>query len=272
LNGRLTANATVFNRTISDLILVQTLAPSTGFGARVFNGGKLRNRGVELGAGFALAQRPDMNWVVRSTFFANRSKVLELPVPAFETAGFGTALGAFKIEEGKSATQIVGQEGAIGDANPDFQMSFSTDLTWRQWSLGMLWDWKKGGDVINLTDLLFDLFGNSEDWGQPGGGQDRFARFVGGETRPYVQDASYWKMREVSLSYELTPGTTRQLFGSLVRGARLTVSGRNLIRITDFRGIDPEVSNFGNQAISRNIDVAPFPQNRGVFFSIDVDF
>ncbi|MGH7538694.1 MAG: SusC/RagA family TonB-linked outer membrane protein, partial [Gemmatimonadales bacterium] len=212
--------------------------------------------------------------------------VLELPVPAFEFAGFGTALGAFKIEAGKSATQIIGLEtgrvlangdtvGAIGDATPDFQMSFSTDLNWKQWSFGMLWDWKKGGDVINLTELLFDLFGNSADWNTPGGGRDRFLAFVdpiSANTVQYVQDASYLKMREVSLAYQLSPSATRQLFGSLVKGARLSVSGRNLIRITDFRGIDPEVSNFGNQAIGRNFDVAPFPSSRSFFISIDLDF
>ena len=63
-----------------------------------------------------------------------------------------------------------------------------------------------------------------------------------------------------------------QLFGDRVRNATVSLSGRNLIRITKFRGIDPEVSNFGNQAIARNIDVAPFPPSRSVFFSIDLDF
>jgi hypothetical protein len=36
--------------------------------------------------------------------------------------------------------------------------------------------------------------------------------------------------------------------------------------------MDPEVSNFGNQAIARNIDVAPFPPSRTFFFSIDLGF
>jgi hypothetical protein len=59
-----------------------------------------------------------------------------------------------------------------------------------------------------------------------------------------------------------------------VKGATVSLSGRNLIRIlpTQYRGIDPEVSNFGNQPIGRNIDVAPFPPSRSFFFSIDLDF
>jgi TonB-linked SusC/RagA family outer membrane protein len=268
MNGRLNANVSVFNRTITDMLQLPTLAPSTGRTQRVFNGGKLRNTGVEIAVGYSIAQRPDLNWIVRTTFFANRAKILDLPVPTFQTGGFGTALGTFQVEEGKSPTQMIGPEGAIGDATPDFQMSFSSDLDYKRWTVGMLWDWKKGGDVINLTELLFDLFGNAED---QAASQARTAVF-GTQAKPWVQDASYLKLRELSLSYHLPPSFTSQMFGSVVRDARITFSGRNLIRITKFRGIDPEVSNFGNQAIVRNIDVAPFPPSRSFFFSIDLDF
>ena len=50
------------------------------------------------------------------------------------------------------------------------------------------------------------------------------------------------------------------------------MTGRNLLRFTPYRGLDPEVSNFANQAIVRNIDVAPFPPSRSLFFSIDLGF
>ena len=66
--------------------------------------------------------------------------------------------------------------------------------------------------------------------------------------------------------------STSSLFGrsSATRGSRSR--GRNLLRFTAYRGLDPEVSNFGNQAIVRNIDVAPFPPSRSFFFSIDLGF
>jgi hypothetical protein len=76
----------------------------------------------------------------------------------------------------------------------------------------------------------------------------------------------------VTLSYRLPGAFTRGLFGSAVQSARLSLSGRNLLRFTDFRGIDPEVSNFGSAAIARNIDVAPYPPSRSLWFSIDLDF
>ena len=248
------------------------MAPSTGYQTRIFNGGKLRNRGIEAALGVSPVRRPDVTWVVRSTFYLNRSEITELPVPAFNTGGFGLSLGAFRIEKGKSATQIVGltsktTQGVVGDANPNFQMSLSSDLDYKRFSLGFLWDWKQGGDIVNLTQLLYDAAGNSAD--QAPDGNNRISSWSGGHTSVYVQDGSYLKLREVTLAYNLPPDLS-QHFG--MRTARLSVSGRNLLRFTPYKGLDPEVSNFANQAIVRNIDVAPFPPSRSFFFSIDVGF
>jgi hypothetical protein len=52
----------------------------------------------------------------------------------------------------------------------------------------------------------------------------------------------------------------------------VTLSARNLATFTGYTGIDPEVSNFGNQPIARNIDVAPFPPSRSMWLSIDLRF
>src|SRR5256712_12576855 len=99
-----TLGVTLYQKNVTDLLLLQSVAPSTGYRQRIFNGGKLRNRGIE--AALAVSPRPtaDVSWILRSTFYMNRSKILELPVPAFNTAGFGLSLGAFRIEKGKSAT------------------------------------------------------------------------------------------------------------------------------------------------------------------------
>lgn len=263
-----TVSLTVYQKTISDLLLTQSLGPSTGYATRTFNGGKLRNRGIEAAVALSPVRTPEVNWIVRSTLSLNRSLIQELPVPAFNTGGFGLSLGAFRIEQGKSATQIVGLDGVDGDANPDFQASFSSDLSYKRFSLGFLWDWKHGGDIINLTQLLYDANGNSPD--QVPAGNTRITDWSAKQmTKVYIQDGSYLKLRELSVSYELPPDIP-QRFG--MRTARLSLSGRNLLRFTSYPGLDPEVSNFGNQAIARNIDVAPFPPSRSYFFSIDLGF
>src|SRR2546425_6225113 len=181
-----TLGVTVYQKTITDLLLEQNLAPSTGYVSRIFNGWKLRNRGIEAALQYSAVRAADVSWILRSTFFLTRSKVQELPVPAYLTGGFALSLGSYFIQQGHSATQIVGSEGVVGDANPDFQMSFSSDLNYKRFSLGFLWDWKHGGDVINLTTLLYDAAHNSEDWNTAG--QTRWNTFLSGKTQPYVEN------------------------------------------------------------------------------------
>ena len=206
-------------------------------------------------------------------------------MPAFETGGFGVALGAFRIEEGQSATQIVGNDTLsdgssvvrkLGDANPDFRMGVSSDLTWRNLGFRFLVEWQQGSDVINLTTLLYDFGQVTEDYATPIAGTDetvgqrRLAGF-GVRTANYLEDASYVKLREVALSYDLPRSWLGRLWSG-ARTARVTLSGRNLLTSTSYNGLDPEVSNFGNQAVARNIDVTPYPPSRQFYLTFDFGF
>jgi TonB-linked SusC/RagA family outer membrane protein len=282
-NGRAQLTFTVYQKNITDLLLERTLAPSTGQVNQIFSSASsLRNRGIEAALTVQPVQSKSVNWVLRTTFFANRSRITELAVPTFQTGGFALSLGTFQIQQDSSPTQIFGLVGTdangnpvagkVGDASPDFQMSFSSDVDVARFTLGMLWDYKQGGDIINLTEFLYDAGQNSKDFTEPGGGADRIARFGEGFTQPYVQSGTYVKLRELNLSYNLPDRITSTLFGRSIGSARLSLTGRNLLRFTPYRGLDPEVSNFGRQAIVRNIDVAPFPPSRSFFFSIDLGF
>jgi len=276
---------TGFRKDISELLLQRTLAPSSGFATEIFNGGEMRTTGLEVALSLVPIQRDNLEWLSRTTFFTTRSKITSLPVPSFRTGGFGTSLGSFEIEEGKSATQIVGNDSLpdgtrivhkIGDATPDFNMSFSNDVKWGSLRLYGLLDWQKGGDVVNLTKFLYDLGSNTEDYADPvagsslTAGEARLSAWPK-QTRVYVEDASFVKLREVTLSYDLPASITSRI-GRGVRSAQLSISGRNLLTFTDYTGLDPEVSNFGNQTIARNIDVAPFPPSRQFWFSLALNF
>ncbi|HEX2094256.1 MAG TPA: SusC/RagA family TonB-linked outer membrane protein [Longimicrobiaceae bacterium] len=274
--GNASLELTAYQQNITNLLLQRTVAPSTGFATEFFNGGELRTRGIEAALSASLLRRDNLNWFTRATFASNESEIVSLPVPSFRTGGFGTALGAFQIEEGKSATQIVAnvvENGAVvvrpvGDANPDFKMSFTNDLTFGRFNLYGLVDWQKGGSVINLTKLLFDFGQNTPDFATEGA--QRIAGF-GRETRPYVEDASFVKVREISLGYEV-PVQMLSRLGVAVQSAEITLSGRNVATWTEYTGLDPEVSNFGNQQIARNIDVAPFPPSRSFWLSVNLGF
>jgi outer membrane receptor protein involved in Fe transport len=293
-NNRGQLELTVYQQNITDLLLNRTLAPSTGFVTQIFNGGKLRARGIEAALGVTPVATSGFTWSSRTTFALNRTKITELPVPTFLTGGFGAVLGAFQIEEGASATQIVGTDldesgnGIIrkmGDATPDFTMGFSNDLSFGRLNIGSLFDWRKGSAIVNLTTLLYDFAQNTADFTTPGGrasvpipdclpdvcfGQDRLDGF-GTYAQQLIEDASFLKLREVSVSYDFPESAFSSLFGAN-SSVRLTFSGRNLITVTDYSGLDPEVSNFGSQPIARNIDVAPFPPSRSYWLTFDVSF
>jgi TonB-linked SusC/RagA family outer membrane protein len=294
-DGRGSVEATFYTRRVSDLLLDRQLAPSTGFIQETFNGGKLRVNGVEAAISIVPIQTAEVNWVFRSTFNLNRSKVTELPVPSFfpNNAGFGPNFGNFRIEEGKSATQLAGNLpcdefpgtegcvaggtfiGQVGEANPDFRASFTNDISWKNLNLFFLWDWQQGGDIVNLTRLLFDAGSNSKDCTYTGDPATdpciaRLSTFST-DLRVYIEEGTYLKLREITLSYDLPQSTVSALWGAL-RSARLKASARNWITITDYTGMDPEVSNFGNQAVGRNIDVAPYPRTRSFWFGFELGF
>jgi TonB-dependent starch-binding outer membrane protein SusC len=87
----------------------------------------------------------------------------------------------------------------------------------------------------------------------------------------YIEDATYLKLREIGVSYNL-PNSVFGRLNNRVRSARLTFSGRNLYTWSNYTGLDPEVSNFGNRAVGRNQDVTPFPPSRSFWLSIDLGF
>jgi hypothetical protein len=158
-------------------------------------------------------------------------------------------------------------------------MGFSNSLRMGAFSVTSLFDWQKGGEVINLTRYLWDASRNGADCNDiaplPNATNEticaRRLRTFPRQTRNYIEDASFIKLREVTLTYEMPSKLVRRAM-SRAESARLTLSGRNLLIITDYTGLDPEVSNFGTQAVSRGFDVSPYPPSRSFWLSIDVRF
>ncbi|HZI04343.1 MAG TPA: SusC/RagA family TonB-linked outer membrane protein, partial [Archangium sp.] len=209
-NGNAVVELTVYQRTINDMLLQRAVAPSTGYTTEIFNGGELQNRGVEAMLQLTPVKTDKWEWVSNTTFALNRSTVTSMPVPAFTVGGFGTSLGAFRIEEGASATQIVGRvpraDGTccdikkIGDTEPDFRMAFANTVKYGNFALSFLLDWQQGSDVINLTRFLYDASANTRDYETNGAQRQKEWRT---NAAVYVEDASFLKVREVSFTYNL---------------------------------------------------------------------
>lgn len=69
----------------------------------------------------------------------------------------------------------------------------------------------------------------------------------------YIENGDYWKIDNVTLGYTLGKSALR-LFSGAVSEARLYVSGSNLLTITGYKGLDPEVSTQGTDGLSPGND------------------
>ena len=218
-DGRLNLSGTYYIKTVDDLILRAALEPSSGFTTQFVNAGSLENKGIELSLNAGIVESENFSWNLGVNWFKNKSEITSLDVDPFNVGAFGATLGTFRIEEGESATQIVGISQnpgpngfeKFGDAEPDFQMGFTNDIRFKNWDLTFLWQWKKGGDNVNLTALLTDLNGTSHDYdtidldpdGLIGNGAYRVGQ-LGASAETFVEDASYVRLREAGLYYTLS--------------------------------------------------------------------
>ncbi|MCC5921454.1 MAG: TonB-dependent receptor [Cyclobacteriaceae bacterium] len=265
-NNRIGFEATYYNRTVFDLLFGRAMPSSSGFTTEFINDADLRNSGVELALKATPINNSRLQWNTNVLFWVNRSEVTRLGVPPFVPpgAGFGLSLGTFFVEEGEPITQFKGNtpEGTveIGDTEPDFQMSFFNTLVIDQkWELGFLLHWKQGGDVLNLTRFLTDIGGTTprELDNLPPNDPDQPAFFI--------EDASYLRLREISLFYNLPKIPN-------VEAWKIGLSARNPLTWTNYSGYDPEVSVNGGQGISTGLDVGPFPSARQFYFHLNVTF
>lgn len=86
---------------------------------------------------------------------------------------------------------------------------------------------------------------------------------------PYIEDADFLKLRDVSVSFTIP---SRYLEFTRATGATLTLAGHNVATLwTKYSGIDPEVNTYGNRSFVR-VDAYAMPQNRRVSASINLNF
>lgn len=287
--NRGTIELTGFQRNISDLLITRTLAPTTGFSSEISNGAAMKVWGYEVAVSGFPVRTDKFSWDTRVNWGMNRSEITSLPVPSFLLGS--PQVGAIKIEEGKSATQIIGndtlpQSGGrvvvprvIGDGNPDWTGGWSNEVRVGPVSLYVLLDHQQGGMLANGTWRHYDLGQNSRDYDELTAdgrklGEVRRTSYLQ-VTSIYYQPTTYTKLREVTLKYDL-PASMMQKLGGRVEGARLSLSGRNLVWWTKFRGGDPEAQNFGGggapDAVQRNRELAAYPASKSFWLNLNVTF
>ena len=172
----------------------------------------------------------------------------------------------------------------IGDPNPDFTFGITNSLTYKNFDLNIFFQGAVGGDIYNLTAVqLFNGDSNGltdvlDSWTPEKTDTDIPRAAIRGRERSsrFVEDGSYLRLKNIALGYSLPAGIFENIgFSSM----RLSVSAQNLLTITNYSGLDPEVSYFGSGGQSRgddNIvqghDFGNYPNLRSVTFAINLKF
>ena len=275
MNGLASVEATMYQQDIEDLILLVDLPPSSGASYAWENGGEMTTNGMEFALGLnptALVSVGGLDWNFHMTYYTNESEVTKLTVDPYNFGGFATFLGTYRIEEGYSPTAIVGSEmtdgkhDVLGDENPDYRISFRNSFSFGPVSLSFLIDRKEGGSAINLANLIYDLGGTTADFEENGG--DRLAN-LGAVTAPYIESTSYTALRDLSMTYTL-PGSMTEGFG--VSYLQVGLSARNWWMTSEYTGLSPEVSQFGNEAVGGSVDTNPFPLSKSMYVTLSMGF
>jgi TonB-linked SusC/RagA family outer membrane protein len=273
--GRLGLEFTRYNKTVEDLILPLVPSPATGVNQITTNAAELENVGVEIGLSAIPFRTDNFTWNAGVLWWKNDTEITDLIVPAQTNTFYASpTFGAARLEEGVSPTGIYGfvpgqaEREIVGDLQPDFQMSFSNDFNFLgNFRASFLVHWSEGAEGINLSKLLTDGGGNTADFFDE---NDNVVQREGG-TLTFLEDASYIKLREASLFYNIPTETLQRFAGNTLRGVRLGVTGTNLLMSTDYSGYDPEVNATGRSPLNQRVDITPYPTSRKVLFSIKVD-
>lgn len=293
LDSRGILEFTWYKKSVNDLIERLVPASSTGLTSITSNVGDLENTGIEIALSGSPIRTENFEWFGRVNWWTNNTEITRFDIPNFTRGGFGPSLGTNQFALGLSPTTIVGNpalpDGTFtiyGNGQPDWQMSLYNTLKYKGLEFSFMLHRSKGNDNINLSEFLWDLGGTSPDWNETGtytrasdgqaltNGQGRPNDRAenGGSPNVYVQDASFWKLREVGLYYTLPSSIVESAFKGYVERVKFGVSGNHLFIWSNYRSYDPEVSQFSQDAVSNSVEVTPFPSARRIMFHLSLDF
>ena len=287
LDNRITFEATVYNKKVKDFIDVFNLSSGTGVNSfTAFNVGDFTNKGVELALGGTVVKKTNFRWNTNINWYNNRTKITRMIIPEKPVAasGFG-AFGTQRQRVGFSPTAWYGTPNVNGkptqyeDAQPKWQASWSNNILFaKNFEFAFLFHHSHKNYNSSLNQELTDEGGTSPDWstkdkaGVPLGLSRQLGQ-PGITTRQFIQDATFTKLREVSLYYTI-PKSVYTKSSSLkgIEQVRIGVSAQNVFVITNYYGYDPEGANFGNRPTIAPVDLLSFPAARRMYFHLNVNF
>lgn len=299
-DGRLGITADYYLRKTSNLLVQRPIPGTSGFTDVWDNVGNVENKGIDLGIttqNFRPSNDDGFGWTTTLNLTHNDNKVTSLYGGQPFTTGIngrltsrvqvGQPIGAFYMYKFEGVDPQTGDailsdnQMIVGNPEPDFFGGLANDFSLKGFSLHTFLQFSYGNDVFNMMRIFTDDGGCTWDnlttstldrWQKPGDITDvprmSYDCTSGADviSSRYIEDGSYLRIGEVTLSYQLPAGLLSALKMS---NSQIFISGHNLHTFTDYTGYNPDVNSAGSTAnIVTGTDYYAYPIART--FSIGI--
>lgn len=173
---------------------------------------------------------------------------------------------------------------AIANPEPKVFGGWSNTLSYKNFTLSMLFQYQLGGDAYYSTmqesasgaigmSILREMYGNT--W-TPDRTDAKYAKlmwmpsvYTNTQTNDrYVYSNSYFRLRNITLSYTFEPAWLERLH---VSGASVFFTATNLFTITDWPGLDPDMA--ATNAFTKTTETKDvYPMSRSFSFGLKLQF
>ena len=196
----------------------------------------------------------------------------------------GAGPGRFKYEDINGDGVINDSDRTkIGDPHPDLIFGVNMNFAYKSWDMSMFWNGSLGNDIFDYTALYYEtpyfFNGNRstrvlDSWSPtntdaelPALSETTLNSEFSTANSFFVRDGSYLRLRSLQIGYTL-PDTIASKLGA--SSARVYYNGTNLLTLTDFTGLDPEVPRGG--ALDIGVYSAQYPSNSISSLGINIKF
>ncbi len=295
--SRINGSVDVFYKESTDLLVDAAVSDGANFSNRAWqNVGSFTTKGVEVGVSIDVAKSQNFNWNVNVNATAFQRETTELiygaDIPLGDNlAGTGTQGQVFREGFSPYSFLVYKQlydnqgnpvEGAFADLNgdgiinekdkyiyrnpdPDATFGFASTMNYKNLDFSFNFRASVGNSIFNAIEARGAQYDQLSTNGAPGNiptsvlqtNFDTTADVVLSDI--YVQDASYLRMDNVTLGYTFP----KWLEGKA--SVRLFTGCQNVFIITDYKGLDPEITNNG-------VDATIYPRQRSFLFGANVKF
>lgn len=219
--------------------------------------------------------------------FKTAQQLLSAPVQFGQPIANGTSgtwLGDIQyVDENHDGKIDANDRTYLGNPNPTFTYGFTNNFSYKAFYLNIFFQGSYGGKILNALDyaigslnsLYVNQLASSANYWTPSNPNSNIPAPKGGQnynlemSDRFLQSASYLRLQNVQLGYNLP-----ETWAKYVAMSKLKVycSAQNVLVITGYKGLDPEVGQQNQNVFLTNVDLGRYPSPRTITFGINAEF